>query len=139
MVDPHVLSTRLNALEGYLAELRPFESYSREQFIKQPELHHLAERILHLACECVIDTAYHVISDLGFRHPTSYRDAIEVLQNESIIDEALAERLKGWMGFRNVLVHFYIDIDHGQSYDAIVEELGDLQQFGARMALLLDR
>jgi uncharacterized protein YutE (UPF0331/DUF86 family) len=41
------------------------------------------------------------------------------------------------MGFRNVLVHFYMDIDHGRSYDAIQEDLGDFEEFAAAMAHLL--
>lgn len=43
MVDRRKLSSRLSALESYLAELRPFQDVSREQFIREPALHHLAE------------------------------------------------------------------------------------------------
>lgn len=137
MVDRDVLSARLSALGSYLAELEGFRSYSREEFVRQPGLHHLAERYLHLACECVLDIAQHVIADQGFRQSSSYRDAIEVLQEEDVLDADLATRLKRWMGFRNVLVHFYMDIDHGRSYDAIVQDLGDLRVFASRMVSLL--
>ena len=65
MVDRDVLSTRLNALEGYLADLRPFAKRSRDEFVRESGLHHLAERLLHLACECVIDIAHHIIADEG--------------------------------------------------------------------------
>ena len=44
MVDRDVLSTRLNALEGYLADLRPFAKRSREAFTRESSLHHLARR-----------------------------------------------------------------------------------------------
>jgi uncharacterized protein YutE (UPF0331/DUF86 family) len=62
--------------------------------------------------------------------------SFERVSREEFIREPAA-RLKGWMGFRNVLVHFYLDIDHGRSYDAIREDLGDLQAFAAAMAHLL--
>jgi hypothetical protein len=39
----------LDALESYLAELRSFQSVSREDFIREPALHHLAERFFHFA------------------------------------------------------------------------------------------
>jgi uncharacterized protein YutE (UPF0331/DUF86 family) len=42
------------------------------------------------------------------------------------------------MGFRNVLVHFYLDTDHARSYEAIQHELGDLAAFAARLAEFLD-
>jgi uncharacterized protein YutE (UPF0331/DUF86 family) len=137
VVDREKLSSRLDALEGYLAELRSFRGTSREEFIREPALHHLAERYLELACECVLDIAHHVIADQGYRQATGYRDAIEVLGEEGLIEADLVERLKDWMGFRNVLVHLYIDIDHSRSYDAIQEDLGDLEQFASRMARFL--
>jgi uncharacterized protein YutE (UPF0331/DUF86 family) len=138
VVDQEKLSSRLSALEGYLAELRSFGGTSREEFVREPALHHLAERYLHLACECVLDIAHHVIADQGYRQATSYKSAVEILEEERLIDRDLSERLMLWIGFRNVLVHFYIDIDHGRSYDAIQEDLGDLERFAALMARLLN-
>ena len=137
MVDQQKLSSRLSALEGYLTELRSFHACSREQFLEEPALHHLAERYLHLACESVLDIAHHVIADQGYPQAGSYRDSIEVLEKEGLIGPDLSERLKRWMGFRNVLVHLYLEIDHGRVYDAIQEELGDLEEFAGSMARLL--
>lgn len=138
MVDRHALSSRLNALEGYLAELRAFARVSREELVRDPALHHLAERYLHLACESVLDVAHHVIADQGWRQASGYKDAIDVLREEGLIEADLADRLKGWMGFRNVLVHLYLEVDHGRSYDAIREDLGDLEQFASAAARLLE-
>jgi uncharacterized protein YutE (UPF0331/DUF86 family) len=115
VVDRDTLSARLNALEGYLAELDSFRPRSREEFVREPGLHHLAERFLHLACECVLDTAHHVIADLGYRQPSSYKDTMEVLREQGLIDA-----------------------DHGRSHDAILHDLGDLRAFAAAMAKLLD-
>jgi len=137
VVDRDALSTRLDALESYLAELRSFEQVSREEFIREPALHHLGERFLHLACECVLDIAHHVIAEQGYRQASSYKDSMEVLQEEGLLAPELAARLKGWMGFRNVLVHFYLDIDHGRSYDATREDLSALEEFAAAVARLL--
>ena len=53
------------------------------------------------------------------------------------IDAPLAERLKGWMGLRNILVHFYLAIDHGRVHDAIVEDLRDLEDFMSAVARFL--
>lgn len=137
MVDRLALSSRLDALEGYLAELRSFQRRQREEFVRESALHHLAERFLHLACESVLDISHHVISDLGYRQAQSYKDAMDVLAEEGLIDRRLADRLKSWMGFRNVLVHLYLEIDHGRAYDAIREDLGDLEGFAVAMAKLL--
>lgn len=137
MVDRDTLSSRLDALETYLAELRAFSTGGRDQFVREPALHHLAERYLHLACESVLDISHHVIADQGYRQPGSYKDAFDVLQQEGVLEDDLARRLKLWMGLRNLLVHLYLEIDHGRTYDAISEDLGDLQAFASLMARLL--
>jgi uncharacterized protein YutE (UPF0331/DUF86 family) len=137
MVDRDVLSSRLSVLEEYLAELRAFRTRSREEFVREPALHHLAERYLHLACEAVSDIASHLIADSRFRQPENYRDAIEVLAEERVIERDVADRLAEWMGFRNVLVHLYSKIDHGRAYDAITRDLGDLEDFARSMARFL--
>ncbi|HEY3568148.1 MAG TPA: DUF86 domain-containing protein [Thermoanaerobaculia bacterium] len=124
-------------MEGYLTELRSFRTVSRERFIREPALHHLAERYLHLACESVLDIAQHVIADRGYPQASSYRNAVEVLGEEGLIDDDLSERLQRWMGFRNILVHLYLEIDHGRVYDAIQEDLKDFETFAASMTQLL--
>jgi uncharacterized protein YutE (UPF0331/DUF86 family) len=137
VVDRRKLSSRLSALESYLAELRSFRDVSRERFIQEPALHHLAERYLHLACESVLDIAQHVIADRGYPQASSYRNAIEVLEEEGLIGDDLSERLQRWMGFRNILIHLYLEIDHSRVYDAIQENLGDLEAFAAAMSHFL--
>jgi uncharacterized protein YutE (UPF0331/DUF86 family) len=109
----------------------------RATFVQRADLHHLAERYLHLACECVLDIAHHVIADQGYRQPTSYRDAMEVLREAGHLDADLSKRLAQWIGLRNVLVHFYVGVDHGRVHDAIRDDLDDLRAFTRAMAPLL--
>ena len=137
MVDRDVLSARLSALESYLSELRGFRDRSEDEFVRERALHALAERFLHLSCEAVADIAHHVIADQCYRHPATYKEAVEVLREEGLIEQDLAERLTKWMGFRQVLVHLYLAIDHHQTWAAIQEDLGDLEEFAAAMARLL--
>jgi uncharacterized protein YutE (UPF0331/DUF86 family) len=138
MVDRDVLASRLSALDGYLAELRSLRTASREEFVAEPALHHLAERFVHLACEAILDLAHHVVSDEGLRQPATYREAMQVLAEGGFVNADLAVRLADWVGLRNVLVHLYLNIDHGRVWDALHEDFGDLDAFAAAMAELLD-
>ena len=78
MVDRQKLSTRLDALDGYLVELRAFQGVNGEDFIREASIHHLAERYLELACACVLDIAQHVIADQGYRQALTYKDVMDV-------------------------------------------------------------
>ena len=61
--------------------------------------------------------------------PETNRDAFTCLEEAGEIDPELARRLREWAGFRNVLVHDYLTIDHGIAYRAIRDDLGDLDAF----------
>lgn len=129
MVDSEIFSRRLEALEGYLTRLRSLGEAPEPDFLAEPRIHDLAARYLHLVVEASIDLANHCIADQGLRTPDSNRDSFTVLEESGEIDAALAERMRGWAGLRNILVHDYIAMDHRIAYAAIRDELDDLVRF----------
>lgn len=137
MVDRDVLVRRISALLGYIDDLRAFHGVSRDEFVAKASIHRLAERDVHLACEAMLDIAHHVISDSGWGAPDSYRESMRVLADRGVLPADLARRLEGWVGLRNILVHLYLDTDHGRVHDAIVSELGDLEAFARAIRPLL--
>jgi uncharacterized protein YutE (UPF0331/DUF86 family) len=130
MVDTEIFSRRLDALDDYLARLRRLGEAPESEYLEEPGIHDLAARYLHLAVEAAIDLGNHWIADRGLRTPDTNRDTFSVLEEAGEIEPALAERMRGWAGFRNVLVHEYVNIDHRIAYAAIRDELGDLEAYG---------
>jgi uncharacterized protein YutE (UPF0331/DUF86 family) len=128
VVDVELLRRRIDALLGYLKRLEPFGATDRTQFIADRDQHHLAERYLHLAIESALDIANHMIADAGFEAPDTYRDAFAILTRHGVLDDDLGKRLQSWAGMRNVLVHLYLDIDHGITWDTIRSDLDDLRR-----------
>lgn len=137
MVDADILRRRVDALLDYLRRLDRFSTIERGSFVADPDLHQLAERYLHLAVESALDIANHIIADRGYEAPETYRDAFSILARHGLLTDELASRLQGWAGFRNVLVHAYLDIDHGIAWDAIQSDLNDLQAMARLAAGLL--
>jgi uncharacterized protein YutE (UPF0331/DUF86 family) len=137
VVEAEILRRRIDALLGYLDRLDDFAGMQKDAFVRDPDTHHLAERYLHLAVECCLDMANHIIAARGLEAPDTYRDAFGILARHGIVDEELGPRLQGWAGMRNVLVHAYLDIDHELTWQAITEELDDLRQLAAIAADLL--
>jgi uncharacterized protein YutE (UPF0331/DUF86 family) len=129
MVDREIFSRRLEALLGYSAKLRAFREVGGTEFAREPAVHDLAERYLHLAVEACLDLANHWIAEKGLPTPDANRDTFTTLERAGEIAPELAERLRGWAGFRNILVQEYLTIDHAIAYRAIVDELGDLEAF----------
>jgi uncharacterized protein YutE (UPF0331/DUF86 family) len=137
LVDADVLRRRIDALLEYLQRVERFRSLERASFVSEPDVHHLAERYLHLAIEAALDIANHIIADQGYEAPETYRDAFAILAAHGVLVPDLASRLQSWAGFRNILVHAYLAIDHGLAWDAIRNDLGDLRALAGIAAGLL--
>lgn len=63
------------------------------------------------ACQAAIDMAMHVVADRHLGVPQSTADAFVLLERAGLIDGPLAASLCGMVGFRNVAVHQYEDLD----------------------------
>lgn len=112
-----------------MEKLRAFQPTDEQEFRRSPTIHDLAERYLHLAMECVLDLGNHYIAEKDLPTPDTNQDTFTRLEQAGAIPPDLAARLRSWAGFRNILVHQYLDIDHGIAWNAIQKELGDLEAF----------
>ena len=55
--------------------------------------------------------AMHVVADRHLGVPQSTADAFSLLQRAGLIDPPLAAALRGMVGFRNVAIHQYDQLD----------------------------
>ena len=88
------------------------------------------------AIEACIDAAQHVIADRGLGVPASNRAAFLVLADAGLLDHELAVVMSGAVGFRNVLVHGYAEVDDVRVVDHL-GQLDALRRFVAAMTRLL--
>ena len=65
-------------------------------------------------------------------------EAFDHLHDMDILDQELAQRLKGAVGFRNVAIHNYRSIDWQIVFAIIHEHLDDFRQFAASIVTALD-
>lgn len=134
MVDREVFQLRLAKLEQYVRDLESLAARGRDVLLADRGLMAQVERWMHLAAEAAIDLAQHWIASEGWRTPETNREAFRTLQREGILDHELAARMEEWAGLRNVLVHLYLEIDHGILLDALTGELDQLRQFSAALS-----
>jgi uncharacterized protein YutE (UPF0331/DUF86 family) len=89
------------------------------------------------AIEACIDVAQHVCSSEGWGPPRDNGDAMLVLGRHGVLEPDLSERMRAAVGFRNVLVHQYGDVDDNIVQERLVD-LGDLDAFAAQVVRFLD-
>ena len=76
------------------------------------------------AIEGCINVAQHLCASEGWGPPASNADAMHVLARQGVIPADLAKVLARAVGFRNVLVHGYTDVDD----DLVVAQLDRVDQ-----------
>lgn len=83
------------------------------------------------ACEAGVDVAFRLVRLRGLGAPANAREAFEVLAGAGLIDGDLALALKRMVGFRNVAVHRYTDLQTAILESVIRTGLDDLADFAA--------
>ena len=88
----------------------------RDEFLACPALDdstHVDALTLNIerACQAAIDMAMHVVAERHLGVPQSTADAFLLLERAGVVGSPLAASLCGMVGFRNVAIHQYEDID----------------------------
>lgn len=139
MVRSETLRKRLDVLLDALADLRRYrESVTSEALRDDRDTQHMVLHAMYVAAQAAIDVALHALADSEQPLGSSYRDAFGQLGSSGLIDPELAGRLEGWAGLRNVLAHHYATIDYGLVYQALADDLGDLEAFAEVAGTWLD-
>ncbi|MFZ3172415.1 MAG: DUF86 domain-containing protein [Carboxydocellales bacterium] len=81
------------------------------------------------ACEASIDIAMHIVAEKALGIPQNSRDAFMILNANGIIDENIAQKLKAMIGFRNIAVHNYQNINLKIVKEVIEKGLTDIEEF----------
>lgn len=89
---------------------------------------------LQRACEAVLDLAVYIVSTRKLGLPQTKREAFILLEKNNIIDSKMSKNMQGMVGFRNIAVHDYKEIDEEILKDVIENHLNDLLDF-ARILL----
>lgn len=118
----------MERLSDCLNKLEPLTERSRTEFRDDPYLRDIVERNLEVAAQAVIDISNRSISVEQAPKPEGYRPAIERMGELDVIEAEFAETLAPLAGFRNLLVHEYVELDWDLVYDHL-QNLDQLRRF----------
>lgn len=84
---------------------------------------------LQRAVQSCIDIASIIISTKGFKLPSKYKQSFDILSENKIIDSSLADKMKKMIGFRNIAVHDYKQLDINILKSILSNNLIDFEEF----------
>lgn len=133
-----IIDHLLRLLREYVTDLEPYRAVELEALRTDKVLRRFVERTLQVAAECCLDLGNHIISARGLREPSGNRDVIRVLEEEGVLDPALAAKMSAMAGFRNVIVHGYARVDVEIVHAIVTRDVEDLHAFGRAIRSWLD-
>lgn len=90
------------------------------------------------AVQICVDVAAHLVAETDRPSPDTMAEAFDHLHDMGVLAGDLADRLKGAVGFRNVAIHAYRDIDWRIVHTITHERLDDFRQFARYVLDALD-
>lgn len=129
--------SHLRELSEALKDWGRYQSISLEEQTDRDKRNVVLHALL-TSIQAAIDIATHIIAEKDLRKPTTYRETFEILKEEQIISEELANALSDLAGFRNVLVHIYWGLDLEEVYAILQNDLKVLEKFKKVVKELLE-
>jgi uncharacterized protein YutE (UPF0331/DUF86 family) len=136
-LDTEVVDARLRELSRRLRRVAARRPASARQLAADEDLQDILARNLEVAIQTCIDVAFHLCGAHGVV-PVTAAEAFAELARRALIERRLAARLQLAVGFRNVLVHEYTDIDWKIVMQVMRTGTRDLAAFGKAVLKMLD-
>lgn len=106
-----VVRERLAFLRSTIIRLDRLRATSLDEFLASEDLQWLTHRGLQLGAQAALDIGAHLLTGHFNKRPGDYAEVIRLLGDHRVIPRELQSRLTGLGGFRNVLVHEYLELD----------------------------
>ena len=136
-LDIGVIDARLRELSRRVRRIAARRPASARALAEDEDLQDILARNLEVAIQTCMDIASHLCSAHGVV-PATAAEAFAELGKRGLVEHSLAGRLQRAVGFRNVLVHEYTDIDWNIVMQATGPGTRDLAAFGKAVLKLLD-
>lgn len=130
-IDKETIRNRVVEIERNRSLLEDFVGISYEDFVDSRNRlgYDATLHRLQVAIQAAIDIAKHICAVKGQTTPGELKGYFTVLTRLKIIDKELSEKLIGATGIRNIIMHSYVNVDSRRIYDAIQNDLPDLDKF----------
>ena len=128
------IEDRLLKMDETLNVLEEYKGVSWNKYKADIKTQWIVERGFIITAEMVFDIGAHILSSLYTEYCDEYEEITRGLANKKVISKKLAKGLEGFGGFRNVLIHEYVNLDSKKVHEALTGKLDILRKFNMEIA-----
>ena len=137
-MDRKLIDEKLESLQRCVERIRSRCPKEVSQLATDSDLQDIVALNLTRAVQICVDIAAVVISDSPLPAPETMGGAFDALAELAVIDETLAGQMKAAVGFRNIAVHSYQNIDWTIVHRLCHESLEDFRKFATEVSRAAD-
>lgn len=131
---------KLEVVRGYVAELRQLlDQVSDEEFFSDSGKFHIAERLVQLIVDGMIDINQHFIKELNLKLADDLQSTFITAGEHGILPKEFANRIAPVTGVRNILVHQYEKLDKETFLRNLRRHFSDFEDYESYIVGYLER
>ena len=138
-MDRRVIEAKLERLRRCVQRIEQKRPSTPEALATDYDLQDILSVNLERAVQLCVDIAAHLIADREVSAPTTMAAAFEALHTLHILSSDLANSMKRAVGFRNIVVHNYQEIDWKIVFNICHHKLDDFRAFAQAIVSLLSQ
>lgn len=128
-MDELVLEKKIDSILRCIQRIQSRIPLEREQFKQDLDAQDVVVLNLTRIIQLCVDIAMHVIAQTNIDAPQTMSQSFSKLERLDIIDKKLADKLKKSVGFRNIAVHNYDELDLDITFDIASKHIDDFRNF----------
>lgn len=132
------IEIRLSELAVVIQQLGKYKDMTPEVFKNDLEKRWIIERGLEAGAQLILEIGDHILSGHFGCYAETYESILHMLFEKNVISEGLYQGIKGLGSLRNILVHHYIRIDPGLTFESFHKALRIFPLFAHEISEWLD-
>ena len=136
-MDREVVEQKLESLRRCLRRIETKCPTDAATLVADIDLQDIISLNLSRAVQISVDIGAHLIAGMEVPPPDTMGQTFDLLAQEGMLNNALASSLKKAVGFRNVAVHNYENINWDIVHSLVKYHLADFSEFAKVVAMRL--
>jgi len=133
-MDRDVIERKLESLRRYVSRVEAKKPFARERLETDEDLQDIIAQNLTQAVQTSVDVGMHIISQSEVKTPETMAEVFDALCSARVIPHDLADKMKKAVGFRNIAVHAYGEVNWEIVFDICESRLCDFSDFARCVA-----
>ncbi|MSP52945.1 MAG: DUF86 domain-containing protein [Gammaproteobacteria bacterium] len=128
-MDKIVVAKKIDSILRCLNRIEQRLPETEVAFMKDYDAQDVVVLNLTRAIQMNVDIATHILADTNQAVPATMAEAFTSLERSNIITHDIADKMRRSIGYRNIAVHNYDDIDLSITYQIACHHLNDFKDY----------